>query len=209
MEAYGPKLILLQKRLGISQNAAGKLCLIAKTLLGLTLETLEGKIDWLQARLDLNKQQLRSIIERRPEVLTFSIEAKVGPSIGNIQSGLELSDKELTKMIVNQPDLLLHNFSSIGTIASRISFLQEFLNVKVGDIATLRKVILRQPNVLEYSEERMLDVQQWLENRFGFGDSKCAQMCRTFPVLLVSRIETLEGKARNAQWIADVSKKAL
>ena len=107
----------MQDRLGISQKTAGKLCLSANRLLSVSLATLEGRIDWLQARFNTSEVKLRKTIERRPEVLTFSIEAKVGPSIGNIQSGLELSDKELTKMIVNQPDLLLHNFSSIGTIA--------------------------------------------------------------------------------------------
>ena len=45
-------------------------------------------IDWLQATLNLRKSQLRRIVER-------SLES----SIDNIQSSLELSDKELTQMI--------------------------------------------------------------------------------------------------------------
>ena len=152
----------MQKSLGISQKTAGKLCLSANRLLSVSLATLEGRINWLQARFNTSEVKLRKTIERRPEVLTFSIEGNVEPSLENIQSGLELSDKELTKMIVNQPDTLLHNFSSFEKLAARLSFLRDFLSIEEGDIAKLRKVISKRPEILYWPEESMLESQQWI-----------------------------------------------
>ena len=92
VENHGPKVALLQERLGISQKDAGKLCLSANRLLCSSLETLESKIDWLVSRLNINKTQLRNIIKARPAVFTFSIKGHLEPALGNIQSNLELSD---------------------------------------------------------------------------------------------------------------------
>ena len=197
--AYGPKLALLQERLGISKTAVGRLFLKKNRLLGSSLETMENRLDWLQARLDLNKAQLLKILGRRADVLTLSTEDNVEPSLDNIQSVLELSDKELTKMIVKQPDLLLNNFSSIDKLAARLSFLQDSLRIEGGDITKLRKVILRGPEILHWPEESMLETKQWLENRFAFENSKCAQMCTIFPSLLASKIGTLDERANDIQ----------
>ena len=73
-EVHGPKLPLLQNRLGISKKEASRLCLKANRLLNVSLETLEGRIDWLQARLNLSMADLRKIIKRSPVVLTCSTE---------------------------------------------------------------------------------------------------------------------------------------
>ena len=86
VESHGPKVALLQERLEINQKAAGKLCLSANRLLRISLENLEAKIDWLQARLDLDKTQLRKIIERSPVTLTLSIEDNLQPSLENIHN---------------------------------------------------------------------------------------------------------------------------
>ena len=110
MESHGPKVALLQERLGISQKAAGKLCLQASRLLSVSLATLEGRIDWLQARLNINKADLRTIIKCDALVLVLSIEENIEPSLKNIQSVLELSDEELTKMVVRASDVLSKNF---------------------------------------------------------------------------------------------------
>lgn len=45
----------------------------------------------------------------------------------------------------------------------------------------------------------MLETKQWLENRFAFENSKCAQMCTIFPSLLASKIGTLDERANDIQ----------
>ena len=194
IDHYGPKLALLQERLGINQKAAGRLCLIAKWLLRSSPEAMGTKIDWLQAKLNINQTQLRTIVKRRPDALTLSIEDIVEPNIDSIQSGLELSDEELTKIIVRRPDLLSKNFSD-EKIFSRIALLEEVLKIEEGDIARLRTIVRGYPAILYWREDRMVEVQQWFRRRFRLSDGQIAQMCRHVPQLLVAKLEALEEKA--------------
>ena len=194
LQNHGPKVVMLQERLGISKKAAGRLFISAKRALGLKLETLESKIDWLQARLNLDKSDLRKLMKYAPIFLSYSIEDNLEPTLENIQSSLALSDEELTKMIVRTPDLPLHDLST-EKLAVRLSFLRGLLNIEDSDIEKLRKVIVRLPPILVYPENRMVEIQYWLKNRFGFGDARIAQMSRNAPQLLTSKIETLEDKA--------------
>ena len=196
---YGPKLKLLQERLGINQKEAGRMFLTSQRLLSLSLATLEGKIDWLQERLNLNKTQLRKVIKRALKILTHSIEDHIEPSLKNIQSVLEMSDKELTKMIVKTPDLLFQNFSLDTIVMRRLSFLRDLLNIEEENIAKLRKAVMKHPEILSYQEGRMLAIQKWMKDRFGFGDSKISQVCRIQPHLLVAKIKTLDQRARDIQ----------
>ena len=134
-----PKLALLQERLGISQKEAGQVYLAEARLLSSSLETLESKMNWLQDRLNLNKSQLRTIIERDPAVLGLSVENNIEPTLNNIQSGLELSDEELTKLTVRTPDVLKNFSEEAEAIIPRIQLLQKILFLGEGDFATVRK----------------------------------------------------------------------
>ena len=84
-------------------------------------------------------------------------------------------------------------------IASRFHFLQDVLNINEDDIASLRAATLKKPQILFWSEGSMLESQQWIKNRYGYGDSKVAQICRLFPHLLVSSITTLEERTNDIQ----------
>ena len=194
LEAYSPKLTMLRERLGISKKEASQLCLVAIRILTTSLGTLEGKIDWLQARLDLDKTQLREIIGRAPGTLTYSIEDNLGPSLEIIQSSLKLSDKELAKMIERKPALLQSNFSS-KKLAVQLSLLRDLLNIEENDLASLRATILKRPEILYWSEESMLESQQWIKDRLGLEDARIAQMFRNVPNLLLLKVKTLEKKA--------------
>ena len=201
---HGPKLKLLQERLGISKEAAGQLCLKTNRLLTNSLETSENKMDWLQTRLNLNKSQLKRIVEREPVVLTYSIEDNLEPTINNIQSSLELSDKEMTKIFVKSPDVFRFNMSA-ENIKQRLTLLQELLGLQEGDIKGVRKCVIIRPDILCWSEERMKELQQWIQQRFDLGDAKIAQMCRNMPQLLFSNITTLDDKADSIQAVLSLS----
>ena len=190
---YGPKLKVLQERLGISRKTAGQLCVKANRLLKTSLATMENRMDWLQTRLNLNKSQLKTVVERDPGVLIISIENNLEPSIENIQSVLELSDEELTKLVVRSPDVLRKNMSA-ENIRQRLSLLQKLLGLPDGDTKGLRKYIIAAPPLLFWSEESMKENQQWIQQRFGLGDAKVAQMCRNRLALLYSKNSTLEKK---------------
>ena len=197
-ENHGPKVALLQERLGISKKAAGRVCLKRNKLLTVSSSTLEKKMDWLQAKLGLSKPQLRKIVERSPVVLLLSIDDNLEPTIDNIQTSLELSDEELTKIIVRQPDLLIHNMSD-GNIKQRMTLLPEILGLPVNDVAGLRKRVIRKPDILFWPEERMKEIQQWIKQRFGLKDGTIAQMCRNMPQLLCLNTTTLDDKAGSIQ----------
>ena len=201
---HGPKLNLIQERLGISKKAAGQLCIRRERLLTNSLETSENRMDWLQARLNLNKSQLRTVVERDPVVLTLSIEDNLDPTIDAIQSSLKLSDKELTKLVVKSPDVLIHNMSA-ENIKQRSSLLQELLGLQEGDVEGVRKRIIRSPEMLFWPEESMKESQQWIQERFGLGDAKIAQMCRNRLDLLFSNTTTLDDKADSIQAVLSLS----
>ena len=198
VEHHGPKLALLQNRLGFSKKEAGHLCLVGNRVLSVSLKTLESKMDWLQAKLNLNKAQLRKIIERAPNTLSLSVEDNLEPSLDSIQSSLELSDKELTKIIWMQPDALRNGLYSTK-LAVRLSFLRDLLSIEEGDVKGLRAAISKNPDILLCGEERMLKSKQWIKNRFGYENSKVAHICRLFPQSLVSNIDTLEKVASDLQ----------
>ena len=179
---------MLQNRLGIYQKAAGKLCLLANGLLNVALETLEDKMDWMQASLNLKKADLWKVMKRSPKELTLSIEDNLQPSLENIQTSLQMTDKELTKMIVRTPKLLEQNFSS-EKLAVRFFLLRDILKIEKNDLSSLRKVILNRREILYWSEESMLESQQWIKNRFGLEDARIAQMFRNVPNLLISKLE--------------------
>ena len=195
--AYGPKVALLKERLGINQKAAGRLFFVGKWLLDVSVETLESKIDWLQERLDLNKEQLRKIIERSPSILGLSIEENIEPSLDIIQTNLELSDEELSKVIVTTSDLLINDLSN-EKFASRFSFLQRLLDIEENDIAGLRKAIMKSPSILVWQEDCIIGVQEWLRCRVGLDDATIGKLMRRRPEFMTSNISTIEGKAR---WI--------
>ena len=199
-KTHGPKLNLLQKRLDMSKNDASRLCLMSCRLLKTSLATLENKMDWLQARLNINKSQLRTIVERVPNVLAYSIDDNLEPTIDNIQFGLELSDKELTNLVVSTPEVLTQ---CADNMTQRIPFLQKMLDLPEGDTGTLQKKCIKSPPLLFWLEESMLDSQKWIQERFGLVDAKIAQMCRNRPELLFSNTTTLNNKADSIQ--ADLS----
>ena len=196
VKSHGPKVAMLQERLGINEKAACRMCLSSNRLLCASLENLESTMNWLQERLNLSEPQLRTIIGRAPGILTRSIEDNLQPSLEIIQSCLNLSDKEVTKLIVRQPGLLL-------------SFLENLLNTEEDDLATLRKAIMGNPLVLFWSEETMLGIQQWMKNRLGLGDAKIAQMCRNSPQILTMKVATLEEKVDWAQAAMSLSDEEL
>ena len=201
-ESHAPKLKVLQERLGISEKDAVRLCLSRCRLLSTSLATLEKKMEWLQARLNLNKSQMRTIVDRNHNVLVLSIDDNLEPTIDNIQSSLELSDEELVKLVVRDPKVLQYNISA-ESIKQRISLLQQLLGLPEGDVVKLRKKCIESPPLLFWKEERMKENQRWLQQRFCLDDTIIAKMSRNRLGLLTAKVPTLEEKADSIQ--ADLS----
>lgn len=106
----------------------------------------------------VTKAQLWQIIKTNPNILTLSVDDNLEPSIGIIQSSLELSDEELTKVIVRESTVLTHELST-EKLTLRLLFLREILKLQEGDNTKLRKAIIRTPTILNFPEERMLEMQ--------------------------------------------------
>ena len=127
-------------------------------------------IDWLQATLNVRKSQLRRIVER-------SLES----SIDNIQSILELSDKELTQMIggrqmcCNATCLLKTSSSGYHCYKNYYSIYEWWTSEALKNTTRVR-----QTYCFGWKRESMKESQQWMQQRFGLhvSDAKIAQMCR-------------------------------
>ena len=135
MKSYGPKVALLQERLGISQKEAGKLCLRGDRLLSYKLETLESKIDWLQARLDADDtaQLLRVIKRTRGKILTLS-EDKILEVQHWMAERVGLSDAKIAQMGRSSPQILSRK---ISTLDGKVNWVQTALSLSDEELSDL------------------------------------------------------------------------
>jgi hypothetical protein len=146
--------------------------------------TVEPKLQWLQARLDLDAAQLRKIVVRHPQLLTLSVE-RMESNCDWLQSRIDLDDVGLRKMVLRLPSLLGNSVEA--NMAPTLEWLQTRLDL---DDAGLRKVVLMEPQLLSYSvEDNMEPKLDWLRRRLDLDDVQLRKMVLTLPSLLGFSVE--------------------
>merc|ERR1712032_348242 len=66
----------------------------------------QSKSDWLEQRLNLDDASLRKMILKYPNILGYSIEGNMEPTLDWLQQRLNLDDASLGKMIRKFPQIL-------------------------------------------------------------------------------------------------------
>ena len=89
--------------------------------------TVEPKLQWLQARLDLDAAQLRKMVLTHPPLLTKSVEDNIAPKLDWLQRRLGLDDAGLRKIVVRLPKLLIYSVED--NLEPKLEWLQTRLDL--------------------------------------------------------------------------------
>ena len=149
-----------------------------------TRATVEPKLGWFQARLELSDAGLKKMVLMQPQLLTKSVES-MESSLDWLKRRLDLDDSGLKKVVLGNPTLL--GYSVEANMAPTLEWLQTRLDL---DDAGLRKVVLVKPQLLGYSvEDNMEPKLEWLQKRLDLDDLGLRKMVLVSPPLLGYSIE--------------------
>ena len=83
----------------------------------------------------------------QPQVLGYSFESNILPSLTALQSRLALSDAQLKKVVVGLPSVLGYSFES--NIGPKLDYLQSTVSLSLDD---MRDRVVVCPAILSYSQ---------------------------------------------------------
>ena len=167
-------------------------------------EEMGERREQLRILLCATEAEIDKLVRKKPNVLSrCDIVKSHGPKVAMLQERLGISQKEAGKLCLRS-EILSYK---LETLESKIGWLQERLDV--DDTAQLVKVIKRSRGILAVSQDKILEVQDWMAERLGLGDAKIAQMCRNNPQILARKTSTLEGKVNWVQTALSLSDEEL
>ena len=102
----------------------------------------------VQIRLDLGDADMVRLLVRHPEVLGYSFDANILPTMDTLAESLHLTDKDLGKMLLAAPSVL--GLSVEDTLLPRLASLRSILSLSTR---VLRALALRLRRVLLLSIE--------------------------------------------------------
>ena len=102
----------------------------------LTIDPSKDVLDWLQARLGLNDEDLMALVKRFPEARTLCIEDQLQPTLDWLQQRIGWTDKELGEVVLRQPMIL--NLSVPEQLAPNAAWFEERLAL---DRKSLQRVL--------------------------------------------------------------------
>ena len=114
-------------------------------------------VEALQTRLELSDADMVKLLIRHQEVLGYSFESNILPTVNALQNSLQVTNAELGKMIASAPSAL--GLSLEGTLQPRLLALSQTLLL---DSTALRALVLKYPGVLLLSVEERLDALRQL-----------------------------------------------
>ena len=146
--------------------------------------TVEPKLQWLQARLDLDAAQLGKMVLRLPPLLSKSVES-MDSRLDWLQRRLGLDEAGLRKMVLSLPSLF--NYSVEDNLAPTLEWLQTRLDL---DDAGLRKIVVTCPQLLGFSVEDNLEPKlDWLQKRLDLDEAQLKKVVLMLPSLFNYSVE--------------------
>jgi mTERF domain-containing protein len=132
----------LQNTIGLSTETMWKITNDAGSVLGFTVSNLETKISLLKRLMKLTDDDVREILTKQPTILHMSANRNLSPTILFLVRALDLSKKELRKLVVSYPAILCY---SITNLKNKISFFQKELQL---DMTQTRTLVVMEPRLL-------------------------------------------------------------
>jgi hypothetical protein len=146
--------------------------------------TVEPKLQWLQARLDLDAAQLRKMVLRFPSLLLRSVES-MESNCDWLQRRLGLDEAQLKKVVFLNPSLLY--LRREDNLPPKLEWFQKRLDL---DDEQLRKMIVAFPSLLGYSVEDNLEPKfEWLQTRLELDAPQLVKVVVTLPQILSYSVE--------------------
>lgn len=199
VKCYAPKLLLLQKRLGMTKKDVTKLC-VRSQILGLSIENLESTLDWFQQELNLTGMQLRRIVKVNHRLCGASSKTDFQKRLACIQDilALDKQDKDaLAKYINRTPSLL--SYQPTDLLQTRDWVKDRF---QLSDERTV-KVCKHRPEILISDVETLEEKGKWLQRTFQLTEEELSKAVSSYPHTITYSIE------KKMQPMADFLKKTL
>ncbi len=148
------KVNLLGTRIGVIGGDLGKLVVKQPSLLMISAENLKGKLDFFEGMvasggtiLKQHTEDVKGMVMSHPCLLCYS-DASLKDKVDNLVDRLELTSKELSKLVVDCPQLLTMSPSSDGQLSLKLDFFLDTLQIPAS---SLKKIVLSWPKTLLYS----------------------------------------------------------
>ena len=132
----------LQNKIGIPEEVMWKITYEAGSILGFTVLNLEKKISLLKRLMDLNDEDVRTIITKQPSILHLSPNKNISPKILFLVRSLDFSKKDLRIIVCAYPCVLCY---STRNLRSKLNFYEIDLGF---DGEELRDLLVREPKLL-------------------------------------------------------------
>ena len=136
----------------------------------------------LQERLGLSDEETVRLLVRHPEVLGYSFESNVAPTIDALQRELGMSNGELSELLLGAPSML--GLSVEGTLLPRIASLRSLLALRTDE---LRQMLRKFPRLLTYQVEERLETLRTLlafDREPDGGQAELSSLVRRYPQVL-------------------------
>jgi len=132
----------LKNELGLSDTAMWRITYEASSSLGMSTAVIRHKVDVLRETMNLDDEEVRTIIERFPAILHMSADKNISPTILFLLRALELGREDLRELVVAFPALLSY---SRANLKSKIGF---FRRIMKYDVKECRELFLKEPRLL-------------------------------------------------------------
>lgn len=116
----------------------------------LQVETIEGKLMWLEGRLGTNRERVKRVVMTFPPLLSMALDT-MDWKIVWLQQRLSLTQEQLITVIVKYPNLLAYSIED--NIEPTLKWLEEDLGL---DASIAGMLVVRQPRLLSANLEHNL-----------------------------------------------------
>eukprot|EP00593_Proboscia_inermis_P008634 CAMPEP_0171309390 /NCGR_PEP_ID=MMETSP0816-20121228/19555_1 /TAXON_ID=420281 /ORGANISM="Proboscia inermis, Strain CCAP1064/1" /LENGTH=242 /DNA_ID=CAMNT_0011792895 /DNA_START=201 /DNA_END=929 /DNA_ORIENTATION=- len=126
--------------------------------------------------------ELRKMVLRTPDIISYSVDDNIKPTLRALKGYLQVSRAELRKLILKAPRTISLNFDC--NIFPTLEAIKNYLNL---DHDELRSIILRLPSVIGLSfDDNFKPTLDALQRRLGLSDEELKKIVVQMPSIINS-----------------------
>jgi mTERF domain-containing protein len=140
----------MMQELGFSPIEFRQILIKFPRLVTHSLFKIKHVVGYLRYELGMEASQVKRLLYQAPQVIGLSMEGNVQQKVSFIRDSLQLTDKELRRVLSGMPTLLCCN------VDTNLRPKTEYLLQVFGSVDDLREAVLKLPAVLGFSLERRI-----------------------------------------------------
>lgn len=141
---------------------------------------ISDRLEFLQNRLKLSAEELKSIVRKYPGLLLYQSDENVGPTLHFLSDRLGVGKKALAKIVKDCPTLL---GSKQETLQRNLDYIES--RICLNEAEKVATVVKKCPKLLSLSiDENLEPTVIKFQNYFGFDDAEVSAVFMKFPNLL-------------------------